>query len=118
MCRVNFKNLQGVFSIFNNSMMDIIELGEYDDYEGTYAGSKIIDTVTGDLQPYSSELAQKEYGLSVECQYAFYCPQNGNIKEGTYLASDGKTYQVVHSMPWDMGLEVLLKEVDVGDRCK
>lgn len=115
---MNFEHLQDVFSIFDNTEMDIIELGEYDDYEGTYADDKVIGTVMGDLQPYSSELAQKDYGLSVACQYAFYCPKNDNIKEGIHLTGGGKTYQVVHSLPWDMGLAVLLKEVDLSDRCE
>lgn len=111
-------NLQNVYDIFNNCNMSIIELGDYDDYENTYGDCKTIGTIDGDLQPYSGGLAEKEYGLKVECQYAFYCHTDERIKEGVYLKGNDKYYQVVYTPSWDMGLSVLLKEVDLSDRCE
>lgn len=117
-CRVTLDSLQSVFDIFHNTTMDIIILGDYDDYENTYGSNKIIGTVTGDLQPYSGGLAEKEYGLTIECQYAFYCHTDSRIKEGVYLESGNDFYRVVYVAPWNMGLAVLLKGVDLSDRCK
>ena len=110
--------LQSAFDIFHNTTMSIVELGDYDDYENTYADNKIIGTVTGDLQPYSGGLAEKEYGLTVECQYAFYCHTNDRIKEGVYFQNGDKFYEVVYAAQWGMGLAVLLKGVDLSGRCE
>lgn len=110
--------IQSAFDIFHNTTMKIVELGNYDDYENTYADNKIIGTVTGDLQSYSGGLAEKEYGLTVECQYAFYCHTDDKIKEGAYLQNGDKFYEVVYAAPWSMGFAVLLKGVDLSDRCE
>lgn len=111
-------SLQSAFDIFHNTTMSIVEPGDYDDYENTYADNKIIGTITGDLQSYSGGLAEKEYGLTVECQYAFYCHTDSRVKEGVYFQNGDKVYEVVYTAPWNMGLAVLLKGVDLGDRCK
>lgn len=111
-------SLQSAFDIFHNTTMNIVELGDYDDYENTYGSNKVIGAVTGDLQAYSGGLAEKEYGLTVECQYAFYCHTDSRIKEGVYLQNGSTFYEVVYVAPWSMGLAVLLKGVDLGDRCE
>ncbi len=118
MFQVTLDKFQSVFDIFNNTKMDIIELGDYDDYENVYYGNKVIGTINGDLQPYSGEMAQREYGLSIECQYAFYCHNDDRIKEGVYFTEGGKTYQVAYSALWDMGCAALLREVDLSGRCE
>ena len=105
---MTFDKYESVFDIFNNCTMEIAELGDYDDYENKYS-------VT-DLQPYSGELAQKEYGLDVECQYAFYCHKNDGIQIGAYLMDGNKAYEVVYAAPWDMGCAAFLKEVDLSGR--
>lgn len=110
-------NLQSTFDIFDNCTMEIIELGDYDDYENTYESSKTIGKITGDLQPYSGGFAEKEYGLKVECQHVFYCNKDDRITEGVYLKNGVKYYQVVYAPSWDIGLAALLKGVDLGDRC-
>ena len=73
----NNKNsvFNNIFSVFDNTTAKIAVKGNYDDYENTY---DIIEksTVTGDLQPYSGDMASKDYGLQIDCQYVFYCPRN------------------------------------------
>lgn len=109
---MNFSNMQKVFDIFNNTQAVIVELGDYDDYENTYT-IKELGSVEGDLQPYSGGLAEKEYGLSIDCQYQFYCSNNSNIKIGAYVVVGTQKYEIVYVATWDLGMAVLLKEVEL-----
>lgn len=109
---MNLSNLQKIFDIFNNTRAVIVELGDYGDYENTYT-LKELGTVEGDLQSFSGNLAEQEYGLSVECQYQFYCSNNKNIKAGAYLVIGAQKFEVVYTASWDLGMVALLKEVEL-----
>lgn len=109
---MNFSDMQTVFYIFNNTKAVIVELGDYDDYENTYTVNEI-GTIEGDLQPYSGGKAEEDYGIRVECQYQFYCGNEANIKVGAYLVIGTQKYEVVHVGSWDLGMAVLLKEVEL-----
>lgn len=115
----NNKNsvFNNIFSVFDNTTAKITVKGNYDDYENTY---DIIEksTVTGDLQPYSGDMASKDYGLQIDCQYVFYCPRNSDIMVGAYLITDTKTYEVTYVADWNMGLQVMLKGVKLNGRRK
>lgn len=115
----NNKNsvFNNIFSVFDNATAKIAVKGNYDDYENTY---DIIEksTVTGDLQPYSGDMASKDYGLQIDCQYVFYCPRNSDIMVGAYLITDTKTYEVTYVADWNMGLQVMLKGVKLNGRRK
>ncbi len=112
---MTFDKYEGAFDIFDNCTMDIAVLDDYDDYENTYIIT-VKDSVSGDLQPYSGELAKKEYGFDIECQYAFYCHKNDDIQTGAYLTEGGKAYEIVYAARWDMGCAAFLKEVDLSGR--
>lgn len=112
---MTFDKYESAFDIFNNCTMEIAELGDYDDYENKYSVT-VTGKTDGDLQPYSGELAQKEYGLDVECQYAFYCHKNDSIQIGAYLTDRNKAYEIVYAASWDMGCAAFLKEVDLSGR--
>lgn len=99
-----------LFNIFNNTAAEIVKKGDYDDYENAY-NSVVVGTVQGDLQPYSGELLEKAFGFYKECQKRFFCEQNENIREGVYLKIDDVYYLVVYKTEWDLGMEVMLKEV-------
>ena len=115
----NNKNsvFNNIFSVFDNTTAKIAVKGNYDDYENTY---DIIEksTVTGDLQPYSGDMASKDYGLQIDCQYVFYCPRNSDITVGAYLITDTKTYEVTYVADWNMGLQLMLKGVKLNGRRK
>lgn len=117
MCRVTLDSLQSAFAIFNNTTAVIAELGDYDDYENTYTINKL-GTADGDMQPYSGSLAEKDYGLHEECQYQFYCGEHDGIKAGSYLIIGNKTYEIIYTAPWDLGITVLLKEADLHCGCE
>ena len=113
-----------MFDIFNNTTAQIVEKTDYDDYKGTFT-FLTKGSVTGDLQPYSSEFAQKDYGMVVDCQYVFYCrgttldeilePESKTEigmkpESGMYLIIDGKEYEVRYVIKQSMGAAMLLKE--------
>lgn len=111
------ENYRNIFSVFDNTTAKTAVKGNYDDYENTY---DIIEKsiVTGDLQPYSGDMASKDYGLQIDCQYVFYCPRNSDITVGAYLITDTKTYEVTYVADWNMGLQVMLKGVKLNGRRK
>lgn len=103
---------QDAFEMFDNYTAVIYSKGDYDDYMNTYSLNEI-DTLDGDLQPYSGKLLEQEYGLYKECQKVFYCGVNGNITEGVLMKINNQTYEVVYVADWEYGYEVMLKEVTI-----
>lgn len=76
----------------------------------------IIGSVGADIQPYNGGLAQKEYGLSVECQKRMYTDLCQDIMEGVgiSLSEDAKApeYEVIYAEHWeDYTMAILKKRV-------
>ncbi len=117
MCRVNWSEYNKTFDIFRDTDAQILEKRDYDDYEGTYNTVSVCE-VTGDLQDYSGALAEKDFGLAIECQKKFYCPENDNIHSGQYFAVGTQKYRIEYVKRGKLGLTLLLKEADFDDRCE
>lgn len=100
------------FDIFNNTTAVIIEMNDYDDYKGIYTLTEK-ETVTGDLQPYSGSLLERDYGFNTECQKRFFCPRDADISVGTYLKISNQYYIAVYKAEWEMGLVIMLKEAEL-----
>lgn len=66
-----------------------------------YADDTVIETMC-DMQPYSGELAQEEYGLEIECVKRIYTEPNKNISEGVKIADRGQkpVYIVKYKEHW------------------
>ena len=66
-----------------------------------------------DLQPYSGELAQKEYGLDINCVMRLYTAPNSSITEGALVANSGQTplYVVKYTEQWDDYTMALLTQL-------
>lgn len=109
---ISFDEYSDKFAIFDNTDMEIIRLMDYDDYANTY-NAEVIGIVRGDLQDYSGMLAEKEYGLDIECQKVFYCHNAEDIDIGMYLSSGKQTYKVMNVSKWDFGSVIMLKEADI-----
>lgn len=103
-------NLTKAFDIFNNTTARIVEHGNYNSFSNSHEEINLGE-ITGDLQAYGGDLAEKEYGFKEECQYQFFCDKNENVKAGNYLVIGSKSYKIVYTASWGIGLEVLLKEV-------
>lgn len=105
-----FRVMWDDFDIFNNTTAQIAHVTDYDDYEGTFTLEEI-GTVTGDLQPYSSALLERDYGLKKECQKRFFCCKNESIAEGVRFIINNQHYEAVSVIEWDGRMCVMLKEV-------
>lgn len=64
---------------------------------------------TVDLQPYNGGLAEKQYGLTVKCQYRMFCDTCEHITEGNYVEYGGKLYRIVYAAKWKYGDVAILK---------
>lgn len=81
------------------------------------------DTVTHamcDMQPYSGELAQEEYGLEINCVMRIYTEPNKNIREGVKIAEGGQKpiYIVGYKEYWKdytMALLTVIPQAVQGD---
>lgn len=81
---------------------------------GTYTKTqevKELCSVKADVQPYNGGLAEKEYGLKVECQKRMFCECNDNLTEGNYAEISGKRYRIIYVEDWDSGATAILQAV-------
>lgn len=98
------------FNRFYTQDVKIIKITE----TGAYTKTQTIEEVASlkaDIQPYNGGLAQKDYGLEVECHKRMYCDCDDNLIEGNYVEALGQRYKIVYVENWDMGAEVLLQLV-------
>ena len=114
---MNWDNYKSAFDIFHDTQAQIIGKDNYNSLWNTYDTIEH-GTVNGDLQFYSAELAEKDFGLSVECQKKFYCSHNDIAKVGRYLVIDTQKYRIEYVAESKFGLTLLLKEVDFDDKRK
>lgn len=113
---MNWDKYRGAFGRFHDTTAKIVEKGNYNSLWNTYEPVEC-GSITGDLQDYSGELAQKDYGLSVECQKKFYCSTDDNVRAGRYLIIGEQSYRIEHIADGKLGLALLLKEGDFdGER--
>ncbi len=109
------------FERFDNTTAIIAEMTDYNDYENTYT-VKEIGNIMGDLQPYmfrvggGFRLSQKEYGLSTDFSYKFFCNPDENIKVGRYMIIEGQSYRIEYIAQRRLRYEVLLKEAEIDGR--
>ncbi|MBQ8301507.1 MAG: hypothetical protein IJX57_06045 [Clostridia bacterium] len=97
------------FYIHDVQIIKITETGAY-----TKTKTKTIEELSSfkaDIQPYNGGLAQKDYGLEVECQKRMYCECDANLVEGNYADALGQRYKIVYVENWKLGAEVLLQLV-------
>ena len=97
--------------MFYNTKIEILksEQGIVDDY-GIYqdGDESVVDTIYGDLQPYSSDLVYKDYGYRVECTNRIYCDPNDYITAGSSLNINSKKFKVTKMIVWDTYMEVMV----------
>lgn len=100
------------FEEFYAADVRIISIKETGGYSDTQQITELC-TLKADIQSYGGGLAEKDYGLTVECQKRMYCVQNDNLAEGNYAEANGKRYKLVYVDTDDMGAMALLREVRV-----
>lgn len=73
----------------------------------------VVGTAKADMQPYNGGLAQKEYGLSAECQKRLYTEPCPDITEGAGIAFSAEDtqpeYDVIYAEHWEAYTMAILK---------
>lgn len=64
-----------------------------------------------DVQPYSSDKAEKDYGYKCECIKRIFCDSDLPIKENSVILYKNKTYKVIAPpIDWDDYMVILIKD--------
>lgn len=101
-----------MFNPFYNKLINIYAFKEYEDERGiTREGLvKIRDSIKADIQPYSTEKTERDYGYKVECTKRMFSDQVEELTEDCLIEYNSKFYKIT-SIPWNENhLEILLKE--------
>ena len=107
-----FRVKSNPFERFYNKSVKIIKIETGSGYSDR--GRETITELAelkADIQPYGGGLAEKEYGLSEECQFRLFCNNNEHLTVGNYVESGGIRYKIIYIAVRDMGAEVLLQFV-------
>lgn len=82
----------------------MINNGDDDSYDPK-SNWETVKKLTADIQPYNGGLAQKEYGLTVNCQKRMYTPLCDLIVEGAGISADENAeepeYICIYAQHWD-----------------
>lgn len=80
------------------------------DREG-YKKIEFEDPIMVDIQPYSSEKAERDYGYKIECSRRMFCDIIPEITEDCIIEYSNKFYEI-KEIPWDDDgfYEILLNE--------
>lgn len=96
------------FKRFYTTDISVIKITQTGAYSRTETVTELC-TTKADVQPYNGGLAQKEYGLSIECQKRIYCDCNENIVAGNYIDVKGERYRIVYVENWELGAMAILE---------
>lgn len=108
--------MENVFDCFNNARAEVYSLKKtaangYISRDEAITERKKLAELDVDLQPYSGGLAEKEYGLTVNCQKRLFCAPCEHIKEGNYMKAGAENYRILYVQSWELGTEALLERV-------
>ena len=99
-------------TVLHHDMVDLYTPGEIKQGNegGVYRGEPDpIGSLKCNIQPYSKELAQKEYGLVVDAVLRLYAVPDDRLKLGVLVMWKGNTYKV-SAMPEPRSMAVALLE--------
>lgn len=99
-----------------NKKIDVYEYGKtVDEYGVSRKGyTKIIENMKCNIQPESSEKAEKEYGYKVECTNKVFCNVEPLIKESSIIMWNNQTYEVKQIIRWNDYWILLIYEKGVS----
>lgn len=69
----------------------------------------VIDKFQADVQPFSSTLAEKQYGTTVKVTNRMFCKPNSNLNLGCTVKCNSIKYKVNSLLDFEKHLEVLLE---------
>lgn len=115
---MRFDRFGKYFDVLGGTEIRLVSKGDYDDYENTYSLTEI-GTLRGDIQSYSGGLAEKDYGLSIECEKRFFAHSAfPELKDKTdlYVVDGNRSFRIMYIGEYDMGAVLLLKEAELNGR--
>lgn len=88
------------------------ELIGYDPFGRPVYGDSQIEyrPFRGELEPYSSKLAETTYGLFVQVTNRLFCYPNSNILVGVKIRFNNEDYEVRECLRYDKHFEVLIRK--------
>ena len=99
-----------MWSTFDNSYVRIVKITRSEGLIKNPVETEI-STIKADVQPYNGGLAQKEYGLTEECQKRMYYKNNPAVTEGNSCYVDDVLYDIIYVEEWETGTVAVLKRV-------
>lgn len=99
---------------FYNKKIDIYEYKPYvDEHHVKREKYEKMQTIDTDIQPYSKDKVQKEYGYDIECTNRMFCDIDEDIKENMVVLYNGDTYRVKKIIKWDDYFDIILNAESV-----
>ncbi len=102
-------------NVFKRFYKDDVRIIRITDGKGYSERGKQIEeelaVIKADLQPLGGELAEREYGVTEECQMRMFCGENDCIEVGNYVEAAGRVYRIIYVAQWSPSPEVLLQFV-------
>lgn len=68
----------------------------------------VIKTIPCDVQPYTKELAYKDYGFTVDCTKRVFCDPDTDLQNGVKVQYNGEPYVIVKLIDWDDYYDIML----------
>lgn len=102
--------MKRLLKVFANGELTVYRKGITNSYT-LESVKEDICTVKADIQPYSGELARKEYGLEVGQCLKVYCDRNAKLEEGLYCTVSGRNgeYVIRYAEHWDNGSMLVIE---------
>jgi hypothetical protein len=98
--------------MFYDKSVDILgETGGYVDNDGIWqeGTEDVLGTILADVQPYSRDLAYRDYGFDEQVSFRLFSDPNGLIKVGTKVQYNNDKYIINKTIPWDDYTEWMIK---------
>lgn len=72
--------------------------------------TEVIREISCDIQPYSRDLAYRDYGFNEDVTYRIFCDPDpwNDLKIGGYVEYQDKQYQIKKIIPWEDAWDVLI----------
>ncbi len=104
--------------MFYDKEIDILSSTEYINEYGRRVEGEIttVKTIECDVQPYSKDLAYKDYAFNEDVKYRIFCDPEPLIKLGTQVQyqeafkNEKTIFNVVNIVPWDDYWVVLIDD--------
>jgi len=99
--------------MFYNKLIKIKHEGEKykDEFGITKNGEQVIhNTLYADVQPYSKERLEKDYGYTDKCTKIVYLDLDNSIQINWIVEYDGVDYDIIRIVTWDNFMELMLDD--------